>query len=106
MSPLLICASENIANELAANEEVIALLKGGPRCVSQNQLQIGKAFCKNNKDLTPTMSATSVYRATWQIAKGKKLEIVVKILRNSSYTKEFLELTDKWGKLRSEALIR
>ncbi|XP_050456065.1 tyrosine-protein kinase hopscotch [Cataglyphis hispanica] len=105
MSPLLICASENIASELAANEEVIALLKGGPRCVSQNQLQICKAFCKNNKDLTPTI-ATTVHRAIWQIAKDKKLEIVMKILRNSSYTKEFLELTDKWGKLRSETLIR
>ncbi|XP_070150583.1 tyrosine-protein kinase hopscotch [Polyergus mexicanus] len=106
VSPLLICASENVANELAANEEIIALLKGGPRCVSQNQLQIYKAFCKNNKDLTPTMSATSVHRAIWQIAKGKKLEVVMKILRNNSYTKEFLELADKWGKLRSEALIR
>lgn len=106
MSPLLICASENTVSELAADEEVIALLKGGPRCVSQNQLQICKAFCKNNKDLTPTISAMSIHRAIWQIAKGKKLEIVMKILRNSSYTKEFLELTDKWGKLRSETLIR
>ncbi|XP_072764255.1 tyrosine-protein kinase hopscotch [Anoplolepis gracilipes] len=106
ISPLLICASENIASELAADEEIISLLEGGPRCVSQNQLQIYKVFCKNNQNFTPTTWATSVHQAIWRIAKDKKLEIVMKILKNSSYTKEFLELTDKWSKLRSGNLIR
>ncbi|KMQ94378.1 tyrosine-protein kinase hopscotch [Lasius niger] len=101
-SPLLICASENIASEQAADEEIIALLESGPRCVSQNQL------CKSGKDLSRTTSAMSVQRAIWRIAKGKKLEIVMKTLKPNctSYTKDFLELADKWGKLRSGALIR
>ncbi|XP_029155540.1 tyrosine-protein kinase hopscotch [Nylanderia fulva] len=101
ISPLLICASENIASEQAADEEIIALLEGGPRCVSQNQL------CKSGKDLS-RMSVMSVQRATWRIAEGKKLEIMMKTLKPdyTSYTKDFLELADKWGKLRSGALIR
>jgi len=107
ISPLLICASENITSELVAAEEIIApLLEGGPRCVSRNQLQINRMFCKRNKNFTPTMSATSVYLATWQFAKGKEHKIALRILKNNSYTEEFLELVDKWGKLKSDSLIR
>lgn len=107
ISPLLICASENITSELVAAEEIIApLLEGGPRCVSRNQLQINRMFCKRNKNFTPTTSATSVYLATWQFAKGKEHKIALRILKNNSYTEEFLELVDKWGKLKSDSLIR
>lgn len=102
ISPLLICASENIASEQAADEEIIALLEGGPKCVSQNQLY------KSGKDFSRIKSVMSVQRATWRIAKGKRLEIMMKTLKPNytSYTKEFLDLADKWGKLRSGALIR
>jgi len=43
-----------------------------------------------------------------RVAKGKKLEVAMKILKTENYkdTKEFLELAGKWGQLRSGALVR
>ncbi|EZA58280.1 hypothetical protein DMN91_006513 [Ooceraea biroi] len=110
-SPLLICASENIASEVAADEKLIAtLLEGGPRCVPPNQLQIYKAFqsSKSDENLTCAKSATRMHRAMWRVAKGKKLEIAIKLLKSeeSKHTKEFLTLTGKWSQLRSSALVR
>jgi len=109
MSPLLICASETIVNEVAADEGIIAsLLEGGPRCVPRDQLQIYKEFAKNEKNLICIISPTMMHRAMWRVVKGKKLEVALKVLKSdeSKHTKEFLELTDKWGQLRSGALVR
>jgi len=106
-SPLLMCASENIVSEVAVNEEIIStLLEGGPRCVPPDQLQ--KYESEKTKKLTRTPSATTLCRAMWRVAKGKKLEVTMKILKTENYkdTKEFLELAGKCGQLRSGALVR
>lgn len=108
VSPLLICASETVGNEVAADEEIIInMLEGGPRCVQWKDLQTYKAFVKSDEDLG-RKSPTKLYHAMWRIAKGKKLEVAMKTLKNeeNNYTKEFLELAGKWGQLRSGALVR
>lgn len=108
-SKLLLCASENIVNEVAADEEIITtLVQGGPRCVPWNELQVYKAIAKSDEDLTCTTTMTSLHRAIWRVAKGKKLEVMMKILKTeeNNYTKEFLELVGKWSQLRSGALVR
>lgn len=108
VSPLLICASETVGNEVAADEEIIInMLESGPRCVKWEDLQTYKAFVKSDEDLS-RKSPTKLYHAMWRIAKGKKLEVAMKILKNeeNNYTKEFLELIGKWGQLRSGALVR
>lgn len=96
-------------NEVAADEEIITtLVQGGPRCVPWNELQIYKAITKSDEDLTCTTIMTSLHRAIWRVAKGKKLEVMMKILKTeeNNYTKEFLELVGKWSQLRSGALVR
>ncbi|KAG5323108.1 JAK kinase, partial [Acromyrmex heyeri] len=108
-SKLLLCALENIVNEVAADEEIITtLLQGGPRCVPWNELQVYKAIAKSDEDLTCSTTMTSLHRAIWRVAKGKKLEVMMKILKTeeNNYTKEFLELVGKWSQLRSVALVR
>ncbi|XP_014484244.1 PREDICTED: tyrosine-protein kinase hopscotch [Dinoponera quadriceps] len=108
VSPLLICASETVGNEVAADEEIISnMLEGGPRCVQWKDLQTYKAFVKSDEDLG-RKSPTKLYHAMWRVAKGKKLEVAMKVLKNeeNNYTKEFLELAGKWGQLRSGALVR
>ncbi|XP_014296943.1 tyrosine-protein kinase hopscotch [Microplitis demolitor] len=112
-SPLLICAIERVSNDVAADEEIITtVLEGGLRVIPPNQLQIYKAqpFTENN--VKPGNdghgSLTIVYRAMWRVAKGKKLEAAIKLLRDEEwrYTREFQELAGKWGQLRSNALVR
>lgn len=51
---------------------------------------------------------TTVYRAMWRLTKGKRLETAIKLLREDEgqSTKEFLKLAQKWGQLRSSALVR
>ncbi|XP_025075484.1 tyrosine-protein kinase hopscotch [Pogonomyrmex barbatus] len=108
-SKLLLCTSENIVDEVAADEGIIAnLLKNGPRCVPWNELQVYKAIAKSDDDLTCTATMTSMHRAIWRITKGKKLEVMMKILKTeeNNYTKEFLDLIGKWSQLRSPALVR
>lgn len=108
ISPLLICASENIVSDVIAEEEIVtAVLEGEPRCVSRNQLQVFEEIFRNEENLT-RHKVTQLYRATWRVAKGKKVDVLLKILKTeeNSYTKEFLELADKWGQLRSSALVR
>ncbi|KAF7385653.1 hypothetical protein HZH66_011495 [Vespula vulgaris] len=108
-SPLLICAPENVGNEVAADEEIIAsLLESGPRCVPRDQLQIYKVFSKSSESLNVQQPATRLHRAMWRVTKGKKLEVAIKILKEEEWcsTKEFLELAGKWGQLRSGALVR
>jgi len=100
---------ENIVNEVAADEEIITtLLQGGPRCVPWNELQVYKAIAKSDEDLTCFTTMTSLHRAIWRVAKGKKLEVMMKILKTeeNNYTKEFLELVGKWSQLRSVVLVR
>lgn len=106
-SPLLICAIEGIGNDVVAEEDIItALLDGGPRCIPPQQLQLYKAqpFPKS----IDSAEVTILYRAMWRVAKGKKLEAAIKVLKDEEwrYTREFLELTGKWGQLRSGAIVR
>ena len=70
------------------------------------ELQVYKAISKSDEDLICSM--TNLHRAILRVAKGKKLEIMMKILKTeeNNYTKEFLELVDKWSQLRSVALVR
>ncbi|KAK2578134.1 hypothetical protein KPH14_012606 [Odynerus spinipes] len=108
-SPLLICAPENVGNDVAADEEIItSLLESGPRCVPRDQLQIYKAFSRSSETLNVQSSATRLHRAMWRVTKGKKLEVAIKILKEEEWysTKEFLELAGKWGQLQSGALVR
>ncbi|KAK0091600.1 hypothetical protein PV326_002968, partial [Microctonus aethiopoides] len=110
-SPLLICASESICNDVAPDAEMLAaLLEGGPRCIPPQQLQIYKAqpFPKNSNPNDNRASSTILYRAMWRVAKGKKLEAALKVLRDEQckYTREFLELIGTWGQLRSGAIVR
>lgn len=94
-------------SEVAVNEEIITtLLEGGPRCVPPDQLQ--EYETENIENSTHIQSATTLCRAMWRVAKGKKLEVAMKILKTENYkdTKEFLELAGKWGQLRSGALVR
>ncbi|XP_020283323.1 tyrosine-protein kinase JAK2 [Pseudomyrmex gracilis] len=108
ISPLLISASENIVSDVIAEEEIVtAVLEGEPRCVSRNQLQVFEEIFRNEENLT-RHKVTQLHRATWRVAKGKKVDVLLKILKTeeNSYTKEFLELADKWGQLRSSALVR
>lgn len=87
-----------------------ALLEGGPRCIPPQQLQIYKAqpFPKNSNPNDNRASSTILYRAMWRVAKGKKLEAALKVLRDEQckYTREFLELIGTWGQLRSGAIVR
>lgn len=111
-SPLLICAAEGVGSDVAADEEIIAaLLEGGPRCIPPHQLQVYKAqpLPKSSDNGEPrTATNTTLYRAMWRVAKGKKLEAAIKVLKEeeSRFTREFLELAGKWGQLRSGALVR
>lgn len=111
-SSLLICAPESIGNDVAADEEIIAvLLEGGPRCIPPRQLQIYKCqpFPKSASNRPEDRkTTTTIYRAMWRVAKGKKLEAAIKILKEeeNKHTREFLELAGKWGQLRSGALVR
>ncbi|XP_012288894.1 tyrosine-protein kinase hopscotch [Orussus abietinus] len=110
-SPLLICAAEGVGNDVAADEEIIsALLEGGPRCIPPHQLQVYKAqpFPKSDDRPDTRIPPTTIYRAMWRVAKGKKLEAAIKVLKEEEwrFTREFLELAGKWGQLRSGALIR
>jgi len=59
-------------------------------------------FAKNEENLICITSPTMMHRAMWRVVKGKKLEVAMKVLKSdeSKYTKEFLELTDKWRQLR------
>lgn len=96
-------------NEVAADEEIVTtLLQGGPRCVPWNELQVYRTIAKSDEDLTHSTTMTSLHRAIWRVAKGKKLEVMMKILKTeeNNYTKEFLELVGKWSQLRSGALVR
>ncbi|XP_043290064.1 tyrosine-protein kinase JAK2 isoform X2 [Venturia canescens] len=101
-----------IGSDVAADDEIIAaLLDGGPRCISPQQLQIYKAqpFPKSSDSGEfRTSTTTTLYRAMWRIVKGKKLEAAIKLLKEEErkFTKEFLELASKWGQLRSGALVR
>ena len=58
-----------------------------------NELQVYKAISKSDEDLTCSMTMTNLHRAILRVAKGKKLEIMMKILKTeeNNYTKEFLE---------------
>ncbi|XP_012263583.2 tyrosine-protein kinase hopscotch [Athalia rosae] len=111
-SSLLICAGEGGSNDVPVDEEIVsALLDGGPRCIPPHQLQVYKAqpFSKGyeiTSDSKPP--TTTLYRAMWRVAKGKKLEAAIKILKDEErkLTREFLELAGKWGQLRSTALVR
>ncbi|XP_015589166.1 tyrosine-protein kinase hopscotch isoform X2 [Cephus cinctus] len=110
-SPLLICAVEGIGNDVTVDEEIIsALLEGGPRCIPPQQLQVYKAlpFPKSVESIEARTPSTTLYRAMWRVAKGKKLEAAIKVLKDDEVrcTKEFLELAGKWGQLRSSALVR
>ncbi|XP_017885743.1 tyrosine-protein kinase hopscotch [Ceratina calcarata] len=107
-SLLLLCAPESSASEVAADEEIVSsVLETGPRCVPRNQLEIPyKSFLNSvSSETTPTTSR----RAIWRLAKGKKLEIALKLLKQEeepSCTKEFLALAGKWAQLRSDSLVR
>lgn len=107
-SPLLLCAPENVASEVAADEEIVAsVLETGPRCVPRNQLEIYNPFAKSIE--SRLSSPTTLHRAIWRLAKGKKLEVALKILKQEeeqNCTKEFLELAGKWAQLRSGTLVR
>ncbi|XP_034935206.1 tyrosine-protein kinase hopscotch [Chelonus insularis] len=113
-SPLLICALDGMGSDVTADDEIVTeLLEGGPRCIPPQQLQVYKAqpFVEHNVDFIKgnfLQSPTIVYRAMWRVAKGKKLEAAMKVLRDEEwkYTREFLDLAGKWGQLRSGALVR
>jgi len=98
-----------MVNEVAADEEIITtLLQGGPRCIPWNELQVYKATAKSDEDFTCSTAMMSLHRAIWRIAKDKKLEIMMKILKteDNNYTKEFLEFVGKWNQLHSVVLVR
>ena len=116
-SPLLICAPEGLGSDVAADEEIIAgVLEGRPCCISPHELQVYKAQpfpkCKESQIRANSSScggpATTLYRAMWRVTKGKRLETAIKLLREDDglHTKEFLKLAQKWGQLRSSALVR
>ena len=56
----------------------------------------------------PSHPATLLYKAMWRITKGKRLETGIKLLKEDSnqLTNEFLNLAQRWGQLRSNALVR
>lgn len=116
-SPLLICAPERLGSDVAADEEIVAsVLEGRPCCVLPHELQVYKAqpFPKSSESQARINSssfggpATTLYKAMWRVSKGKRLEIAIKLLREEEGqpTKEFLKLAQKWGQLRSSALVR
>ncbi|KAJ8678849.1 hypothetical protein QAD02_014636 [Eretmocerus hayati] len=115
---LLICNPEKLTSDVVADEEIVAeVLKGRPCCVMPHDLQVYKAqpFLKSSETQNVSEKAsscsgpvTTVYKAMWRVAKGKRLETAIKLLRedDSQHTKEFLKLAQKWGQLRSSALVR
>ncbi|OXU22374.1 hypothetical protein TSAR_007732, partial [Trichomalopsis sarcophagae] len=116
-SPLLICAPEGYGSDVAADEEIIAgVLEGRPCCVPPHELQVYKAqpFPKSKESQARLNSSscggptTTLYRAMWRVTKGKRLETAIKLLKEDEGqpTKEFLKLAQKWGQLRSSALVR
>ncbi|XP_014232207.1 tyrosine-protein kinase hopscotch [Trichogramma pretiosum] len=114
---LLICASMQNCGDLLADEGAIAeLLDKRPAVISPQELQVYKSqpFAKSKESLerykhSPGIGPfTILYKTMWRITKGKRIETVMKLLKDeeSQFTPEFLKLAQKWGQLRSSALVR
>ncbi|XP_014205005.1 tyrosine-protein kinase hopscotch [Copidosoma floridanum] len=117
VSPLLLCAPERMKSDVTAEEEIITgVLEARPGSVLPHELQVYKAqpFPKSKASQARVNAAscggsvTILYKAVWRIAKGKKVEAVIKLLKedDKQSTREFLKLQAKWGQLRSSALVR
>lgn len=54
-------------------------------------------------------SFTMIYRSMWKLAKGKKIEVAMKILKkefSDNHLKEFLEMAGQYAHLHSTAIVR
>ncbi|KAJ8947273.1 hypothetical protein NQ318_014169 [Aromia moschata] len=52
---------------------------------------------------------TVVFRSMWKVAKGKKIEVAMKMLKEESadhYVKDMINLAGQWAFLRSNVLVR
>ncbi|KYM80827.1 Tyrosine-protein kinase hopscotch, partial [Atta colombica] len=96
----MICRIEDVSTLSIGKNNVVLIGRrtGTPRYAKR----------KNHRNLTCSTTMMSLHRAIWQVAKSKKLEVMMKILKTeeNNYTKEFLELVGKWSQLRSVTLVK
>ncbi|XP_031329480.1 tyrosine-protein kinase hopscotch [Photinus pyralis] len=105
ISPLLLSRTDNIAGDSVADSTAVhSLIPAQPLCIHSRDLQVYKGQKKEGKD-----GITVVYRCMWRLAKGKKIEVAMKVLKHDlyeKYLKDFMELTGHWAYLESSAIVR
>ncbi|KAF7271454.1 hypothetical protein GWI33_015675 [Rhynchophorus ferrugineus] len=105
VSPLLLCRNESVVGDsLTDSSSLNVLIPTGPVCINYKDLQVYKGQAKEG-----SKGITLVYRGMWKIARGKKMEVALKALKQQSpeqYLKEFLNLAGQWAFLKSTAVVR
>ncbi|XP_071446998.1 tyrosine-protein kinase hopscotch [Hetaerina americana] len=105
-SPQLICLKMNSKGDGAMNDlsNIVGLSSGIPLCIDTRNLQV----YKGQKTLK-SGSICMVYRSIWRAAKGKKVEVALKALKQEYREKrlrEFLDLANRWSFLQSSSIVK
>ncbi|XP_030744957.1 tyrosine-protein kinase JAK2 isoform X2 [Sitophilus oryzae] len=105
ISPLLLCRSESVVGDaLTDSSSLNVLIPQGPVCINYKDLQVYKGQGKEGH-----RGITLIYRGMWKIARGKKMEVALKLLKQQSlekYLKDYLNLIGQWAFLKSSAVVR
>ncbi|KAF5272860.1 hypothetical protein FQR65_LT00456 [Abscondita terminalis] len=104
-SPLLLCRNQDIVGDSLTD-----ILKGyslqtfTPICINSKHLQMFKGPKKEHPE-----DITIEHRGIWRLAKGEKIEVAIKSLKDDfheKYLKEFIDLAGGWGFLQCGSIVR
>ncbi|XP_017778377.1 PREDICTED: tyrosine-protein kinase hopscotch [Nicrophorus vespilloides] len=103
-SPLLLCKEVNMSGDSLTDGAEDTSIPSVPVCINIKDLQVYKTQKKEGSE-----GFTSIYKGMWRHAKGKKMEIAMKILKTEHrerFLKDFLEMAGKWAFVQSNVIVR